>query len=178
MKTIFAMAHGAKEKGPNPPLTLEGKAQNASLQSALKEELKALGLNFPSQTWIGGGLRFLDVAQALGLEPTHLSELVGTESSVERRQGEDETQRLVLVLPDSREWPYDEKYARSLRPSIVALLASDEVENGAVFCTGREFISALTGDLPWKIPTALYKIEVMDDGTVRALLVEKAAGKF
>jgi len=163
LKTVFVIPHGAKSAGPDPLMTPEGCEQVRTLKSHLPAEI--------SQVWRGEGRRHSQVAEVLGLTPTHYSGLWGPASSVERR-----SDGPVTVLPDGTVFPFSPKDAWIFKASLLALIEA-EVMDGAVVCAGRESLMALTGKKANELKTGLYKVTV-DDGRVTCECLALAPGDF
>lgn len=75
MKNIYIVTHGKKFPGANPGMTEEGFAEVSKLRSLLPAEV--------TDVVCGTGRRHLDVAKALGLEPTRYTSAVGGPDSGE-----------------------------------------------------------------------------------------------
>ncbi len=162
-KKVFVVPHGAKFPGPDPLMTSEGVEQIGTIKSHLPTDL--------SQVWRGEGRRHGQVAEVLGLTPTHYNGLWGPASSVERRPDGPMT-----VLPDGTVFPFSPKDAWIFRASLLALIEA-EVMDGAVVCAGRESLMALTGKKANELKTGLYKVTV-DDGLVTCECLFLAPGDF
>ena len=86
-KSIFVVTHGSKGKGANPGMTLEGSEQVSALRGLIP--------GAPTAVVCGTGRRHLDVAKALGLEPTRYTGAIGGGDSLEMVEGEK-----MIVLTD------------------------------------------------------------------------------
>ncbi len=163
METVLIIPHGSKMTGPDPVMTKEGCEQIASLKNFLAP-------SFP-QVWRGEGRRHGEVAEVLGLIPTHYNALWGPASSVERREGGP-----VTVLPDGSEFTFKPADAMAFRASLLTLIRT-EVADSAIICAGRECLMALTGKMARELKTGLYKITI-DDNSVVSEIIAIAPGDF
>lgn len=124
MSRFFVVTHGEKEEGvPNPGMTPDGFEQVAALRHLLPSQ--------PPCVAVGTGRRQLDVAKALGLEPTYWSIVWGgAETLLEGSDGK------LIVLADGTKIPYN-RYKSGKDMAASAISAGEELPFGSVVCSGR-----------------------------------------
>lgn len=124
MKTIYVVTHGSKSGGANPPMNETGFDENRALRARLPKN--------PPEVVCGTGRRHLDVATALGLEPTRYSGLVGSPDSLETVEGG----KKMIILADGT--AVDPNSYTTLADGASALAAIiNHLSDEAVVCAGR-----------------------------------------
>lgn len=155
-KAIIIVTHGPKAKGPNPPMTEEGRQAIHNLRKHLIVD--------PPVVCIGEAQRHFDVAEALGYGedsgvPWMISSVFGACGSLELgKEGEK-----LLILADGRSLPFGIcTSGEDAGPSVTAKLR--KLPEGAVICAGREILIALGVPLADAKSGALYAATACEDG--------------
>ncbi len=135
---IYAVTHGKKAEGPNPGLTPEGYEAIKNLAGKLLLATQGAVVNII----VGTGRRFLDVFRALGLKELtsnvkYCFLLGSADSGVKTETGWD------VIGADGT--VFEAKFVVGLigTPGINLWEYVRALPDGAILCTGREFIGAL-----------------------------------
>ena len=138
MKEIIAATHGEKSEGANPGLTAKG---YADVKDLIGKVLLATG-GVIENVFVGTGLRFFDVYDALELEVFKVKVkyffLLGSaDSGVKTETGWD------VFAANGRLIEASAIIGLIGTPGIDLWLWLESIPEGSVLCTGREFIGAL-----------------------------------
>lgn len=149
MKSVYVVTHGNKFSGANPGMTAEGFDQVRKLCNLLPVEV--------TDIVCGTGKRHLDVAKALGLDPTRYTSAVG---------GPDSGEATVKGGPvDVVRLPCDTLVPYSLYTTLAdgaagmqAVLAG--LRNKSVVCAGRPSMIMLGMDEADSKSAAVYRVAI------------------
>ena len=157
-KHVYVVTHGAKFSGANPGMTAEGFYQVAKLRNLLPGEINAVVC--------GTGRRHMDVAEALGLEPTRYTSAVGGPDSGECSTGGKGAVDVVRLpgnkgYPDGTLVPYA-SYTTLVdtAPAMQAVICG--LPHNSVVCAGRPSMIMLDMDESVSKSAAVYKVVVME----------------
>lgn len=165
MKEIFIVTHGKKFPGPDPGMTEEGFAEVARLRSLLPAEV--------ADVVCGTGRRHLDVAKALGLEPTRYTSAVGGPDSGEATVKAGPVD--VVRLPCGTLVPYD-KYTTLIDGARAMEAVVAGLPDNSVVCAGRPSMIMLTMTEEASKSAAIYCVKVVN-GWISSIDEVEAAGE-
>ncbi|OGE74260.1 MAG: hypothetical protein A3I07_00465 [Candidatus Doudnabacteria bacterium RIFCSPLOWO2_02_FULL_42_9] len=147
MLKAYIVTHGKRYDGANPRMTPEGFAKVASQRSKLPAT--------PSEVVVGTGDRHIEVCDAVDLEPTRYSAVIGGAEALDsvKHDGED-----MIVLPGGKMIPYHmDTTEKDLGPSMRALVLG--LKDDAVLCSGRLSVIALGLTLEESKSGVVYLVE-------------------
>lgn len=163
-RKVYIVTHADKEKGPNPGLTANGKREISWLVDLLPKN--------PSEVVCGTGARHFDTVEALGLEVTRYTAVVGgPESGVKDADG-----IFHVQYPDGRTFPKKEGLETTVEDMSVAqvMLIRYTLPNNSVIIAGRPLMIGLDreGLRNSMKSTSVYVVEFNKSGNfcqIRAL---------
>lgn len=150
-RSIYLVTHGEKSGGANPGLTEEGKRHIALIIAKLPRQIHSVVC--------GVGLRHLDTAKVLQLNPDRYSGTVGAAESKNRKSN-------TVILADGTEIPYEKYSAVADRTDSFKKLVRS-LPARTVVITSRSMIQILEPTVTGKAAT-LYRFNP-DNGELTEL---------